>query len=69
MDGLGLTELYLNSNQIETSKGFSKLEHLRVLDLAVNKIKKIGGLVGLVSLRSLSLAKNQIRHIRQIDYL
>lgn len=69
MDGLGLTELYLSSNQIEAAKGLAKLEQLRVLDLSINKLRKLGGLVNLVALRELRLAKNDIRHIRQVDYL
>lgn len=40
-----------------------------MLDLSVNKLRKLGGLVSLVALRELKLAKNGIRHIRQVDYL
>ena len=69
LDGLGLRELYLSSNQIESGKGLSKLEHLRVLHLALNRLRKLGGLMNLVSLRELNLAKNNIRHVRQVNYL
>ena len=69
LDNLNLTELYLSNNQIETVKGFQHLESLRVLDLSINKISKIGGLSGLISLRSLNLAKNNIKHIREIDFV
>lgn len=40
-----------------------------MLDLSINKLRKLGGLVNLVALRELRLAKNGIRHIRQVDYL
>lgn len=42
---------------------------MRVLDLSINKLRKLSGLVNLVSLRTLRLAKNGVRHVRQIAYL
>lgn len=69
MDNLNLTELYLSSNKIQTVKGLSKLEQLRVLDLSCNEISLLGGLAQLISLRTLLLSKNRIKHVRQLSYL
>jgi hypothetical protein len=50
-------------------KGLGRLEQLRVLELSVNRIRRLSGLVNLVSLRELRLGRNCVRHVRQIDYL
>lgn len=37
--------------------------------MSINKIRKLAGLVNLLSLRTLNLSKNNIKNVREIDYL
>ena len=64
-----LTELYLDSNQIQDIQALSKLTKLTKLKFDFNQIQDIQVLSNLTSLTTLSLYKNQIQDIQAVSEL
>lgn len=69
MDGLRITELSLEGNQIKSLVGLGKLLCLSVLNISRNNIQSLYPLTECTNLVTLNAAYNEIRFLRQTQFL
>mmetsp|Transcript_33967 Transcript_33967/g.44826 ORF Transcript_33967/g.44826 Transcript_33967/m.44826 type:complete len:470 (+) Transcript_33967:2-1411(+) len=69
LDALPLTRLDLSYNQLAHIHNLNKLPNLQQLSLAGNSIELLSGLRQCTALCFLDLTKNQIKAVRQVEFL
>ena len=69
LEGLLITELNLEGNEISSLRGLTKCPRLSILNIAQNNIVSLAPLTFCSQLHNLNVSGNQIQLIRQVEFL